>query len=208
MKGSLVYEILIVILLALLMGTILYPKSVWDSIDRETSLCRENMKKVQDAEILYIQMHEEHNYDSSLVTVLEYIKNDSTWLEDSTMYALRDTFYVKLIQEYLVNYSEVNPAVAPDSAFKLVSLGLSEEYIEKSFDLLYKCPSIGTEYKIGVVDTSAIKQLKVFCPLDSMAIDSINNEFVFSVIGGGRIENHGSIDSGEPSWKETKKGIF
>ena len=204
-KGSLLYEILIVILLALLLGTILYPKSVWKSIDNETDLCRENMKKVQTAEILYLQMNELHNYDSSLVKVLEFIQNDSTWLGDSTMYAFRDTFYVQVIRDYLTNYEGIDAKIAPDSAYKLVSLGLVDKLISKSFDVMHKCPTIDRTYDIGVVDTSVIKELKVFCPLDSADIDGFNDQFVFSFIGGGRVENHGHLDRGEQSWRDSKK---
>ncbi len=212
-KGSLIYEILIVILLSLLVGTILYPKSVWEVIEQDTDLCRENMKKVQNAEILFLQLHISQKFDSSIVNVIEFLKNDSAWVADTVMNALRDSFFVSTIKDYLTTYEEVTDTTAADSALKLVlarSDTLSnretvDALIEKSLDLLHLCPSIGKPYHIGSVDTSIIKVLKVYCPLDSTNMDSLNDRFTFSFLGGGKIGNHGNIDNGETSWKEKKK---
>ncbi len=207
-RGSLVYEILIVILLILLMGTILYPKSVWERIDRQTFICRENMRNVVTSEILFIQTAGRQNYDSSLVNVFEFVKNSSVWGTDTTLAALRDSFYVTTIQGYLENYHELADSVARDSAYALIngsdSLMLFET-VEKMFSDFLTCPTINRTYEIGVVDTSAIKLLKVWCPVNETDIDSINSEFMFRVLGGGRVENHGNIDNGEPSWKEAKR---
>jgi hypothetical protein len=130
------------------------------------------------------------------------------------MYALRDTFFVSTIRDYLITYEEVADTTAADSALKLVlarsdtlsSRETADALIEKSLNLLHLCPSIGKPYHIGSVDTSIIKVLKVYCPLDSTNTDSLNERFTFSFLGGGKIENHGNIDNGETSWKEKKNG--
>lgn len=211
-KGSLIYEILIVILLLLLLGTILYPKSVWEKIDRETMLGRENMKLIVDAEILYLQTNPKQNYDSSLVDVFEYIRDDSVWMADTTLFAIRDTLYSKFMRSYLVNYDNMDP----DSAKKSVRLLIREEadpsgrsrineIVDKVMDTIPYCPTTKNTYEITVVDTSAIKILKVYCPITQAEMDSINQDFVFRVLGGGKVENHGYIENNEFSWKETSK---
>jgi len=70
---------------------------------------------------------------------------------------------------------------------------------------LYTCPTSGDTYRVEVVDTSAIKRLKVFCPLDSTEMDSINSDFWFTKIGGGKIVNHGNIDNNNPTWEARKR---
>ena len=206
-RGSWIYEILILILLILLMGTILYPKSVWEDIDQETDLCRANMKSLVSAEILYLQTSQAQNYDSSLVRVFEFIKNDSAWQADTTLAALRDSFFVYTIQEYFQSYQEIAEDLAKDSAYALIhdiDNSALNEIVDNMFSDIYACPTVDKTYDIGVVDTSVIKILKVWCPLNETDIDSINNEFMFRVLGGGRAENHGNIDNTEPSWKESK----
>jgi hypothetical protein len=212
MKGSLVYEILIVVLAALLVGSIMYPKSVWERIDRETTICRDQMHRVFDAELLYLQGSGTNNYDSSLVKVFQFVRSDSVWEADSILATLRDTFYVNLVKDYLRDYQDIATKKATDSAFYLVehkddsvtALTLNA-ILDTMFSRIYTCPTTNDTYRIEIVDTSAAKILKVYCPITQEQADSINSDFWFSVIGGGRIENHGHIDNGQPSWKEKKR---
>ena len=260
MKGSLVYEILIVILTILLVGSILYPKSVWDRIERDTLLCHDRMMRLADAELLYLQGSEEANYDSSLVKVINFVRHDSVWVTDSTLATLRDSFYVNIVRDYLRDYHDMATKPALDSAFALVegredSLRIRAKAIksriadlsnvktksdslkqaladlqasldslsqviakqdslrhvtlntvlDKMFAKMYTCPTVNDTYKVAIVDTSAIKTIKISCPITPAQEDSINSNFWFHVIGGGKIKNHGYVENGEPSWKPKKR---
>lgn len=212
-KGSIVYEVLIVILIAILVATILYPRTVWKNIEKETILCRDQMNRIVDAEGLFISFHESYNFDTSLVHVVSFVRNDSIFGLDSVRTTLRDSFYVKLIIDYLRDYQDVPTKVATDSAYQLVRRSTRDSLVavqvdtivDLMFNRLFTCPTDNDTYRIEVVDTSAIKVLKVFCPLDSTELDSMNRRFWFRVIGGGKVKNHGSIDNGKPSWEPMKR---
>ncbi len=211
-KGSLLYEILIVILVVILVATLLYPKSIWKELDNDTTLCHDQLRRIVDAEILFMNFHEEFEYDSSLVNVIKNIANDSIWNLDSLRITLLDSFRVKLLMDYFRNYRNITTIIAIDSSVDMVenktdSLVVVEVDSIVNFMLanLYTCPTHGDTYNIEIVDTSAIKVLKVFCPLDSTTLDSMNNKFWFKIIGGGEVENHGRINNGEPSWRQEKR---
>ena len=212
MKGSLVYEILIVILTILLVGTILYPKSVWQKIDRDTMLCRDQMMRWSDAELLYLQGSEEANYDSSLVKVLNFVRYDSIWVTDSTLATLRDSFYVNVVRDFFRDYKDMATKPAMDSAFRLVE-GKADSIhgpiltaiLDTMFSLMYTCPTVKDTYLVSIIDTTAVKKIKISCPMTPEQVDSINSNFWFHVVGGGKVENHGYVENGEPSWKEAKR---
>ncbi len=211
-KGSLIYEILILILIGVLVATLLYPKSVWKETERETTLCRDQLRRIVDAELLFMSFHDDFEFDSSLVNVIQNIQNDSIWGLDSIRTTWRDTFHVKLLIDYFRDYKDVPTKIAVDSSITLVENKLDslvsvqvDSILDFMFDKLFTCPTNGVTYNIEIVDTSAIKIFKVNCPLDSTTMDSVNNEFWFKIIGGGKIENHGKVDNFESSWNQKKR---
>lgn len=212
-KGSIIYEMLILILAVVLVATLLYPKSVWKDIDYNAMLCEDHMSRIVDAGGLYISFHDSHTFDSSLVNMIKYIRNDSIFGLDSVSNTLRDSFYVKLIVDYFRDYKDVGTKIATDSAFYLIAKKNADSLAHVQMDSIlnfmitniYTCPTSSDTYRIEVVDTSAIKILKVFCPLDSAEIDSINSNFWFKMIGGGKVKNHGNIDNNNPSWEARKR---
>ena len=204
--GSIIYEILIVVLVVILVGTILYPKSVWKKSQSDTTICRDRMLRIQDAEVLYMQGT--NNYSDSLEAVINFVKNDPMFVDDSAMAALRDSFYVKLIVDHFRDYENMATKPATDSAFALV-----EDYpdsvcmpiVNAMLDSLKYCPTVRRPYHLTVVDTSVIKVFKVYCPIEQADIDSANRDFWFHVVGGGKLVNHGNVESGEPSWQGLKR---
>ncbi|MBN2030462.1 hypothetical protein JW824_09475 [bacterium] len=52
-KGSIIYEILIVILIAVLIGTILYPARVWENEEELQSVCQTRMETIQNMELFF-----------------------------------------------------------------------------------------------------------------------------------------------------------
>lgn len=84
-KGSIILEILIVILVVALIATILYPKKIWEQEDQNTRMCRSNMDRILKAELVFQKYH--NTYTDSLPELISFIRDDSTKL------ALRDYFY-------------------------------------------------------------------------------------------------------------------
>jgi len=75
-KGSILLELLIVVLALALIGTIMYPKSVWETTEKETLQCRENMEKILKTELIYLKYH--NTYQDTLDKVISFIKEDTT----------------------------------------------------------------------------------------------------------------------------------
>ena len=86
-KGSIVYKILIALLAVVLIGTIIYPKTLWDQEEKNVDACRENMVHILYAELVYLNENAtytdtlEKAVDLSLPTLRE---NDSNFLPIST----------------------------------------------------------------------------------------------------------------------------
>jgi len=205
-KGSIVYEILIVILSVILILTIWYPKKVWQKLDRNKTLCQDRMHRVYDAEVLY--NYKFSTYSDTLDSVMKYIKTDKIFDEDTVMSALRDTFFVKIYRDYLRDYADMPTQKATDSAFNAVSDTTDSSkfnVIYAMLDSIKRCPTVQRPYKITVIDTSAAKGIIIQCPIDSTDIEKANSSFVFRFLGGASLQNHGKIENGEPSWIEVKR---
>ena len=75
-KGSIIYELLIVILIAGLIGSIIYPKSVWEEEETKAKLCRDRMMHIMYAEALYKTFT--NTYTDSLPELVDFILSDTT----------------------------------------------------------------------------------------------------------------------------------
>ena len=64
------------------------------------------------------------------------------------------------------------------------------------------CPTVNREYNITVIDTSVIKIINIYCPMDSVDIEANKADFIKYRLGHRRIENHGKIETGEKSWTQ------
>jgi len=97
-KGSIVLEILIVLLVLTLLGTILYPKKVWNKVEEETKLCRENMDRILKAELIYLKYH--NNYEDTLDNVISFIENGDSSGRIIVEYVYSDTaLAVKILEQ-------------------------------------------------------------------------------------------------------------
>lgn len=75
-KGSILYELLIVVLIAGLVGTILYPKKLWKAEEENTNLCRQRMDHLLRAELLYISVF--NTYTDSIPKLVDLILGDTS----------------------------------------------------------------------------------------------------------------------------------
>ena len=75
-RGSLLLEILAVLLAVGLIFTLTYPKSLWDKEEKKVTQCRDNMWHVFFAEITYLDS--KLVYNDTLEKVIGFILSDST----------------------------------------------------------------------------------------------------------------------------------
>ncbi len=97
-KGSIIYEILILVLAVALIATIMYPKSVWEKAERDMLQCRKNMDKILKAELIYLKYH--NSYQDTLEKVVSFIQNDPT-KRVAMEYVYADTALAKQILDDL-----------------------------------------------------------------------------------------------------------
>ena len=74
-------------------------------------------------------------------------------------------------------------------------------YRSASLDSLAFCPSTGKPFQLVHVDTSVIKYINIYSPIDVDDIAMVQKDFLKSKLGGLKLENHGKIESGEKSWE-------
>ena len=288
-RGSIILEILIVILIVALVATILYPKMVWREAEKNTEICRKNMDRILKAELVYLKYH--NNYEDTLDKVISFIQEDTTgelaleylysdtaltveilndltkedsvadlfvrkYLADTLMQTILfntkyDTNLAGVILKRLENTNLKDSVLAyrgldsteiyvldqiaaknpvldiieplqKDDSLKIVlqrikpdipkagiadTLYSNPEWAKKidssvayTLNEIKTCPTNNEPYNIAVIDTSVIKVLNIYCPIDSIEIAESKQDFVKYFLGHLRLENHGNIEAGEKSW--------
>ena len=216
-RGSIIYKILIVILSVALVATILYPKKLWKTEELNRQKCRENMEHILYAEYTYL--NEFATFSDTLDSVINFIKSDTTgrqlrsFVNIDSLLTVKILDYVKTLDttymaiiDSLEDYGRLHGIdttealildslrTFPDVARKIDSIALF------TLDDMRTCPTTHEDYIIQVVDTSAIKIVNIYCPIDSLDSVRVAQDFKLSKLGGLRISNHGSIENGEKSW--------
>ena len=289
-KGSLIYEILIVLLGVLLVVSIMYPKRLGDKEEGKTELCRFRMSEIFNAELQYLKYN--RTFNDTLSLVVNFIRTDSSYATymDSVIAGGLDSIMTRLDQfremeeVILADIPSASDTVMIDSLvdlqvalkrktrgfaafvefvhdrmknlpntpieemkevykivdskkftldmdivrnmvesgkledaekaandvinrFNLVKAGFQSvlnhlpEHNGSGLDSLFHCPTVHKEYVLVHTDTSVIKYLDIFCPLDSTDIEIVESSFMKSTIGGLDLANHGKIEKGENSWE-------
>jgi len=75
-KGSIILELLIVVLVIALIATILYPKRIWEEEEKNTENCRSHMDRIFKAEMIFLKYH--NNYTDTLDQLISFFKEDTT----------------------------------------------------------------------------------------------------------------------------------
>ncbi len=289
-KGSLIYEILIVVLGALLVMSIMYPKRLSDKEESKTELCRFRMSEIFNAELQYLKYN--RMFNDTLSQVVSFLRTDSSYATyvdsviagglDSIMTRLDElraeeefilagipsamdsvmidslsdlqiglksrsrglAGYVEFVHDRMKNlpntpidkmkevYGIVDSkqfTLDMDIVKNAVESGRLEdaqkaakdvierinsvkagfqsvlnhlpEHNGSGLDSLFNCPTVNKPYTLVHTDTSVIKYLDVFCPIDSTDIEIVESSFMKSTIGGLDLANHGKIEKGEQSWE-------
>jgi Tfp pilus assembly protein PilE len=292
-KGSRLYEFLIVVLAVVLVMSIIYPKKVMDQERSNMQICRERMSNIFSAELQYQKYNNTYtdtlskvinflrtnlSYQAYVDTVIKagldsvintlagfkaqeefIISNISAGMDTAMMDSLANRQQdMKMASRHLAGFIEYifermknlpnTPVEDLRAAFVIVDskkftldmdivknsieAGLLQEakvagaqvintinsvtaqfqkvidrlpeYKGAALDSLYNCPTIHKPYRIAHIDTSAIKYLNVYCPIDSQDVQVLESHFWKSKIGGLTVTNHGKIEKGEKSWEAIK----
>ncbi len=289
-KGSIVYELLIVILGVLLVASILYPKMLKEKEQEYIDMGRWRMDQILKAELQY-QKYNGH-YSDSLQVVLDFLKTSDAFAHDvdsvivggidsiitrlnefettekqilSMIPMAEDTTIIDSIVnvqqkmkadarqlagfvEYIHDRTKNIPNTPIDdltAAYKTIDskqftidmsvvinstqngsledatkgaqgvINIIDEVVGKlrvvlekipqyrgdGLDSLYYDPFTHKPFVLVNNDTSTIKYLNIYCPIDSLDIENVKRDFLKSKIGGFAIENYGKIENGEKSWE-------
>jgi len=124
-KGSIIYKILIVILAAVLVASIYYPKKLWDQEAKNTQECRYRMTNLYNAELQFQRFH--FAYTDSLEQLIDFVKTDSSYhaLVDSMFAVELDTFRMKFdsLRQEQLQIEQFVEQVAPEDTVAVDSLG-------------------------------------------------------------------------------------
>ncbi|MDZ7373013.1 MAG: hypothetical protein ONB23_03490 [candidate division KSB1 bacterium] len=217
-KGSILYEVLIVILAGALVGTILYPKHLWEKEDRNRKACRENLVSLTYAEFVYLKERGKYtdNLDSLEALIAgdptkqrlrEFIKMDSSLAEQTIRMLIRRDTLAAAIEDTVREFCRLNDKENPwawilDSLYTYPKFANFVDSVALSRVLVMRtCPTVNRPYHVTVVDTGVVKQFVIHCPITREDSLKVENDFLLSTIGGLRISNHGSSKTGEYSWK-------
>jgi hypothetical protein len=103
-KGSIILKILIVILAIALVATILYPKRIWETEERNLENCRAHMDRIFKAEMIFLKYH--NNYTDTLNQLISFFKNDTT-KESIRDYFVADTALAETMTNFLTQSDSI-----------------------------------------------------------------------------------------------------
>ena len=217
-RGSILYKILIVILAAALVGTILYPKHLWEQEERNTKQCRENIVSLTYAEFVYQSQYNDYTAsidslemmllgDTTKAILREFAKMDSSLAEDAIRLLTRKDTLAAAIEDTVREYCRLNDIENPSGKIldSLYTYPRFASFIDsvamERIQAMRFCPTVDRPYKIAVIDTGVVKGFIIECPITPEDSLRVENDFLLSKIGGLRITNHGRSETGEYSWE-------
>lgn len=89
-KGSIILEILIVLMALLLVAVILIPNRIWKEENQITDTCRNNMNTINEAELFYYRTNDA--YSDTLTNLLNYVQADSALKQRQALVSLTQSF--------------------------------------------------------------------------------------------------------------------
>ncbi len=89
-KGSIILEVLIVLVALLLVAVILVPNKIWKEENQVTTQCRANINSLYEAERFYYRATE--SYTDSLSKLLAFVQSDSGLIQKQKLVSLTNSF--------------------------------------------------------------------------------------------------------------------
>jgi competence protein ComGC len=139
-RGSIILEILIVLLSLLLIAVILVPNKIWKEEEQITNTCREHINSLYEAEAFYYRANE--SYTDSLNKLLNFVQSDSGLHQRQTLVSLTRSF-ITVINNILEIPSIKNISDLSLAAYEITGdLVGNERYFRKYEDILIKSQEI------------------------------------------------------------------
>jgi uncharacterized protein (UPF0333 family) len=139
-KGSILLEILILLLALLLVAVILIPSKIWKEEEATTKISRNNMNTIYEAERFYYQ--KTGSYTDSLSKLLNFVHSDSGLQQRQTLVNLTRSFLQ--VVDNILNISSVNNLSKVSSALYEINGDLvgNERYFRKDPEILQSSEEI------------------------------------------------------------------
>ncbi|NOX36695.1 MAG: hypothetical protein GXO78_04080 [Calditrichaeota bacterium] len=151
-QGSIILELLIVLLALLLVAVILIPDKIWKEEEFLTKTCRYNINAIYEAERYYFRMNEA--YTDSLQKLVTFIQGDSSLQTRNKIVQLTRSLY-SVIQNVLGNPTIREVATLSSALAEIQGdLRANERYFRKYEEILNEKDAISTD--ISRVDNSAL----------------------------------------------------
>lgn len=128
-KGSILLEILIVLMALLLIAVIIIPNQIWEEEETITSICQQNLNALYEAERFYYQRNS--TYTDSLGKLLTYVQTDSGLNKRQTLVSLTNSL-TQVLDNILNIPSFQNISKISQAAFEITGdLVGNERYFRK-----------------------------------------------------------------------------
>ena len=183
-KGSIVLELLAVLLAVALIFSITYPNKLWKQEDKNVAQCRENLWHIYFAEITYLETH--LAYNDTLSKVVDLIISDTTGSRLRRFAGLDSILGGKIIKEFKKTNDMVTITV--DSVFGQGP----DSMITKNVDITVSAllDSLTRYTQAADLDTAEafiLDSLRTWpqyaARIDSMATIALNNLYTCPTVG-------------------------
>lgn len=158
-----------------------------------------------------------------LAGYIEYVFDNMRSLPNMPVDQLRTVFVIVDSKQFTLNLDIVRNAIesgqqkvaeqAKNDAIKVFDSVIQKfedvkaevfKFKDDRLDEMAYCPVTNKEFRLVHVhsDTTAIKYLNIYSPIDSSDIESVEHDFLRSKIGGLKLQNYGKIENGKKSWED------
>jgi len=128
--GSIIPEILIILMTMLLIAVIFLPDQIWKEEAQTSKICRDNMNTLYETEQFYY--HKNHTYTDSLSKLLTFVQNDSGINRRQSLVLLTNSF-TKILYNVLSIPSIQNLSRVSQASFEITGdLAGNERYFRKN----------------------------------------------------------------------------
>lgn len=128
-KGSIILEILIIVMALLLIAVIFFPDQIWKEEAQTSKICRDNLNALNEAQRFYYQKN--NSYTDSLSKLLTFVQNDSGINRRQSLVSLTNSF-TKILNNILSIPSIQNISRMSQASFEITGdLVGNERYFRK-----------------------------------------------------------------------------
>ncbi len=128
-KGSIILEILIVLVSLLLIAVIIIPNKIWEKEEKVTKACRNNLTTIYEAERFFYRATE--SYTDTLSKLLTFVQNDSGLQQRQSIVSLTRSF-IQVVDNILSIPSIEQISTISQAAFEITGdLIGNERYFRK-----------------------------------------------------------------------------